>query len=98
MRVEAHVATAFDDVETPSTAGSALVVGIVGIDGCGKSSAFRGAVEKLAGSVSIIGVGDEVVGGGPGDPVRERTDLPLSRSARMVGTLAKGLRRPGLYK
>jgi diacylglycerol kinase family enzyme len=98
MRVEAHVATAFDDVETPSTSGSALVVGIVGIDGCGKSSAFRGAVEKLAGSVSIIGVGDEVVGGGPGDPVRERTDLPLSRSARMVGTLAKGLRRPGLYK
>jgi len=92
------VASAVNNVEAPLTTGSTLVASIVGIDGCGKSSAFRGVVETLAGSVSVIGVGDEVVGGGPGHTVRERTDLPLSRSARMVGTLAKGLRRPGLYK
>jgi diacylglycerol kinase family enzyme len=75
-----------------------LVVGIVGIDGCGKSSTFRGAVERLAEAVPVIGLGDEILAGGPGDPVRERRDLPLSRSARAIGALAKGLRRPGLYK
>ena len=89
-----------DKVEAsgPLAGDSTVVVSIVGIDGCGKSSAFRGTVEALARSVDVIGVGEEVVGGRPGETMRQRTDLPLSRSARIVGRLAKGLRRPGLYK
>lgn len=71
---------------------------IVGIDGCGKSSTFEDVVTVLARSVETAGLGDGVLSGEPGQPVRPRTDIPLSRSARAVGALAKGLRRPQLYK
>ncbi|MFQ5425728.1 MAG: diacylglycerol kinase family protein [Gaiellales bacterium] len=71
---------------------------IVGIDGCGKSSTFEGALQELARRVPAVGVGDRLLGGGPGDPVHERTDVPRARSTRVVGRAAKGLRIPVLYK
>ncbi len=78
--------------------GTPLVAAIVGIDGCGKSTAFRDAVARLATHGRVAGIGEVVVSGAPQVPVAERTDIPLSRSARAVGLAAKGLRRPTLYK
>jgi diacylglycerol kinase family enzyme/thymidylate kinase len=75
-----------------------LVAAIVGIDGCGKTSTFRGTVAELARRGRAGGVGDEVLWGEPGSAITARTDVPLSRSARAVGAAAKGLRRPTLYK
>jgi len=75
-----------------------IIAAIVGIDGCGKTSTFRDAVDRLSKSVPTAGVGNVVLSGGPGKAVRERTDIPMSRAARTVGALAKSLRRPGLYK
>jgi len=46
----------------------------------------------------VAALGDGVWTGSPDRPVAERRDVPLSRSARAVGALAKGLRRPALYK
>lgn len=74
------------------------VVSIVGIDGCGKSSTFEGALAALAGEIPVVGVGDRVLGGAPGVPLRERTDVPRARLTRAVGHAAKGLRAPVLYK
>ncbi len=68
------------------------------MDGCGKSSTFRGALELLAKRICVVGIGDEVLSGGPGEPPRVRRDIPLSRSARIVGGFAKGLRWQRLYK
>jgi hypothetical protein len=83
----------------PATVGgSPLVVSIVGIDGCGKSSTFEAALEALAREVAVVGVGDLVLGGAPGEPVHERTDVPRARLTQAVGRLAKGLRAPSLYK
>ena len=75
-----------------------LIASVVGIDGCGKSSAFWGAATRLAESVRVMGVGDEIIAGHPGEPVAVQHDVPLSRSARAVGAIAKGMRRPRLYK
>jgi diacylglycerol kinase family enzyme len=75
-----------------------VLVSIVGIDGCGKSSTFEGTLRELAHEVTVLGVGDHVLGGGPGDPLHERTDIPQVRTARVVGRVAKGLRAPVLYK
>jgi diacylglycerol kinase family enzyme/thymidylate kinase len=75
-----------------------LFAAIVGIDGCGKSSVFAGALEQLRVSLRVAGVGDAVLSGSPGVPLHERRDVPASRSARVIGGVAKGLRRPGLYK
>ncbi len=79
-------------------ANGSVVAAIVGIDGCGKTSTFRDAITLLAQSVRTVGIGDVVVDGCPGRPPYERTDIPMSRSARAVGAAAKGLRRPNLYK
>ena len=76
----------------------ALVVTVVGIDGCGKSSTVRGALKQLVTEMSMAAISDAVTTGGPGDPPRDRDDIPLSRSARAVGAVAKGLRQPDLYK
>ncbi|TKJ28983.1 MAG: hypothetical protein CEE40_09905 [Chloroflexi bacterium B3_Chlor] len=75
-----------------------LVASIVGMDGCGKSSTFHGALNKLADSIRVVGIGDHVLSGGPDEPLRERLDIPLCRSARIVGGFAKGLRSRRLYK
>jgi diacylglycerol kinase family enzyme len=75
-----------------------LVVSIVGIDGCGKSSTFEDALAALARSVAVVGVGDRVLGGGPGEQLHERTDVPRARLTHVAGHLAKGLRTPVLYK
>lgn len=75
-----------------------LIAAIVGIDGCGKTSTFNDAVALLAHSVRTAGIGDVVLDGRPSQAPAERSDIPLSRSARAVGAAAKGLRRPGLYK
>jgi len=77
---------------------SSVVGAIVGIDGCGKTSTFTDAVALLARSAPTVGIGDVVISGSPTNPLTERTDIPLSRSARAVGAAAKGLRRPNLYK
>lgn len=78
--------------------GDTVITAIVGIDGCGKTSTFRDAVALLAHSVRTAGVGDVVLDGRPSQPPVERSDIPLSRTARAVGAAAKGIRRPGLYK
>lgn len=78
--------------------GSSIVAAIVGIDGCGKSSVFRGALEQLVDQIYVAGVGDVVLSGGPGEPLHERPDVPASGFAHAVGKFAKGLRWQGLYK
>ena len=75
-----------------------LVVSIVGIDGCGKSSTFEGSLATLAHEIPVAGVGDQVLGGRPGEPLHERADVPRARLTQAVGRLAKGLRTPTLYK
>lgn len=75
-----------------------LVAAIVGIDGCGKSSTARGAIDMLAEHIRIVGLGDEILSGAPGQPVVEQRDVPHSRTARFAGGVAKGLRWQGLYK
>ena len=52
-----------------------LVVSIVGIDGCGKSSAFEGALAALAQELLVAGVGDRVLVGAPGEPLHELADV-----------------------
>jgi len=79
-------------------AAGALIVAIVGIDGCGKSSTVRATLEQLVTEMPVAAISDAVTTGSPGDPLRERDDIPLSRSARAVGAVAKGLRQPDLYK
>lgn len=78
--------------------GVAPVSAIAGIDGCGKTSTFRDVVEELALSIPVVGIGELVLRGGPGAPLAPRTDIPLSRSARVVGSIAKRRRVPVLYK
>ena len=75
-----------------------LVASIVGMDGCGKSSTFHGALNRLADSIRVVGIGEQVLSGGPDEPLRERLDIPLCRSARIVGGFAKDLRSRRLYK
>ena len=75
-----------------------LVVAIVGIDGCGKTSTTHGVVEQLASEIRVAALGDVVMTGAPDAALHQRDDIPLSRSARAVGAVAKGLRRPNLYK
>jgi diacylglycerol kinase family enzyme/thymidylate kinase len=75
-----------------------LVAAVVGIDGCGKSTTFRDALDVLAASFPVAGVGEVVLSGNPDEPVRERSDIPLTRSARLVGRLAKGRNLPTLYR
>lgn len=74
------------------------VVAVVGIDGSGKSTVFRAAVEHLGEEMKVAGVGERVWYATPGLPVTERDDVPLSRTTRLVGAFAKTLRRPELYK
>jgi diacylglycerol kinase family enzyme len=83
---------------SPLKAAPPLVVSIVGIDGCGKSSAFDGALARLSSETTVVGIGDRVIAGGPGDPPHDRVDLPCARLEQAVGRLAKGLRSPALYK
>jgi diacylglycerol kinase family enzyme len=75
-----------------------LVVSVVGIDGCGKSSTFEGMLAALASDLPVAGIGDRVLSGGAGRPLHRRTDVPRARLARVVVRLAKGLRSPALYK
>ena len=82
----------------PAPGARPLVVSIVGIDGCGKSSAFEGALAALADEVAVVGVGDRVLGGCPGEALHERSDVPRAGLTRAVGRVARGLRVPVLYK
>jgi diacylglycerol kinase family enzyme len=75
-----------------------IVACVVGMDGCGKSSTFRGAVKALAKTIRVVGIGELVWSGGPGEPLQQRTDIPLSRSAHIIGRVAKNLRWRRLYK
>ena len=75
-----------------------LVVAIVGVDGCGKSSAFRGALGLLAQHRDVVGIGDEILAGAPGTPTRRRRDLPLARLTAAVGRRAKRSRRSWPYR
>jgi len=78
--------------------GLPAVVSIVGIDGCGKTSTFEAALDRLAADATVVGIGDRVLSGGPDGTLHERTDIPRARLTRTVGRLAKGLRSPALYK
>ena len=78
--------------------GRTLVVSIVGVDGCGKSSAFRGALSVLAQQVDVVGIGDVVLAGAPGLPLHRRDDLRLARATALVTRSAKRSRRAWLYR
>jgi len=78
--------------------GKPLVASIVGMDGCGKSSTFRGALNALADRIDVVGIGDRVLAGGPDQPLEERLDVPLARATQKLGRYAKGLRWQWLYK
>jgi diacylglycerol kinase family enzyme len=75
-----------------------IAVAVVGVDGSGKSATFAGVLRALAGRVRVVGIGDQVLHGGPGESISELAGIPLSRSARFLGRFAKGLRWQRLYK
>lgn len=70
----------------------------MGIDGCGKTSNFHGALDMLSRRLRVTGVGDVVLSGGPDAPPHERTDIPASRRIQRLGRFVKGLHWQGLYK
>jgi diacylglycerol kinase family enzyme/thymidylate kinase len=74
------------------------VAAVVGIDGSGKSSAFRGALGHLAGTTDVVGIGDVYLAGAPGVPVHHRADLPFQRAALFVARRAKRTRQPFVYR
>lgn len=74
------------------------VAAVVGIDGSGKSSAFRGALELLAGTTDVVGIGDVYLAGAPGVPVHQRAGLPFQRAASFVALRAKRTRQPIVYR
>jgi diacylglycerol kinase family enzyme len=84
-------------VERQPPTGRPLLVGIVGIDGCGKTSLQRAVLEALAANHRVAGVGDAVVSGGDGEPLRERPDLPGAPLTQALGRFAKGIRWQALY-
>jgi diacylglycerol kinase family enzyme/thymidylate kinase len=99
--VEIRPSASAPEHQVPCSAPAALhplLVSIVGIDGCGKSSTFEGALAALARELPVAGVGDMVLGGEPGAPLHERMDVPRARLTRTIGRLAKGLGTPVLYK
>ena len=63
-----------------------LVVGIVGIDGSGKSTTFRSVLDEVARSATVFGIGDVVLAGGPGRPTIDRYGLPWQRVTRLAST------------
>lgn len=75
-----------------------IVAAVVGIDGSGKSSAFRGALQLLAQRVDVVAIGDEYLAGAPGLPVHARTDLPCQRTAGCVARRAKRTRQAWAYR
>ena len=75
-----------------------VVVAVVGIDGCGKSSAWRGALDALASRFDVVGIGDDVVAGSPGMPLHSRRDVPLCRATRQVTGVAKRTRFDWAYR
>lgn len=75
-----------------------LVVAVVGIDGSGKSSAFRGALERLALRADVVGIGDQCIAGAPGAPLRVRSDMPAERVTRAISRAAKRTRQQWLYR
>lgn len=79
-------------------AASPLVVSIVGVDGCGKSSICEGALAGVSARFRVAAIGDRTLSGGPGEPVRERLDIPRSRLTHAAGRLARNLQWQGLYK
>ncbi len=79
-------------------ASGTVVVAIVGIDGCGKSSAWRGALGALASQSDVVGIGDEVVAGAPGVPLHRRRDLPFARLTQQVTGTAKRTRLAWAYR
>ena len=77
---------------------SPLVVGIVGIDGCGKTSTYLGVVERLAQHGAVVGIADDAVRSGPGEPISPLTAGPLVAAARLVGRLAKQVPWRRMYR
>ena len=75
-----------------------IVAAVVGIDGSGKSSAFRGALERLADSTDVVGIGDAYLAAAPGVPLHPRTDLLWERPAALAARLAKRTRQPLIYR
>ena len=83
---------------TAASTPSPVVISIVGIDGCGKSSTFEDALAGVADRFHVVGIGDRTLSGGPKEPLHERLDIPRSRLTHATGRLAKGLQWQGLYK
>ena len=74
------------------------VAAVVGVDGSGKSSAFRGALQLLSEHVDVMAIGDEYLAGAPGMPIHARTDLPWQRAARTIARGAKRTQRAWAYR
>jgi len=74
------------------------VAAVVGIDGSGKSSAFRGALELLAQRVDVVAIGDEYLAGAPGTPIHARTDLPWQRATGAIARQAKRTQQAWAYR
>ena len=79
-------------------ASGTVIVAVVGIDGCGKSSAWRGALGALAPQLDVVGIGDDVAAGSPGVAVHPRVDLPFARMTRRVTRTAKRTRLAWAYR
>ncbi len=75
-----------------------IVAAVVGVDGSGKSSTFVGTLRALANRVRVVGIGDQILHGGPGESISELVGVSLSRPAKFLGRFAKGLRWQWLYK
>lgn len=75
-----------------------IVAAIVGIDGSGKSSAFRGASRLLAEHTEIVAIGDEHLSGSPDAPMHARTDLRCQRVAAAIARRAKRTQRAWAYR
>jgi broad-specificity NMP kinase len=77
---------------------STTYVAIIGIDGSGKSTCFRETLNRLAGSCSIIGIGDRVLMGKKREGILELQGVRRARLKKWLMTTAKDIRNPYLYK
>lgn len=99
MQVEqGAVTTEMEPVAAVAATRTSFVVALVGVDGCGKTSTFHAALDALAATRRVVGIGDEVLSASPTQAPRERLDIPSSRFTRALGRFVKGVRWQAVYK
>jgi hypothetical protein len=75
-----------------------LHAAIIGVDGSGKSTCFRGVLKTLARSHDIMGIGDRVYSGGKGRDVAEHNKARWAGLKNRFRSTAKNMRNPLLYE